>query len=399
MSEFDQVREAFIRSRVQVQSVSPFFGTLIMNLRLRPTDARVAMGTPHIDGCVSPNGDLYLAHDLFLSYSEPYRNQLILHEILHPAFLFWARMGNRDPRKWNIADDYKVNQICDELHAKFPSVIGDMPLPYRDKAYDLLTTEEIYEIIVSQPDKEGDKSSGMGGGQDAMPGQSDTNGGNNATKWKLATMEAAKVAQKEAKGDAQGYGSAGLQMLIEQMMNPVVKWSKFIQRKLGTRISGRKRSYARPQRRQFNSQFIMQGRSANTVPDVVLIVDTSGSMASDLEHMLPELNGITTQLGARIRCLVIDSDIKADVDNIGSVQDLLPNLLGGGGSDLNPAFARLVTDGYKGLVVALTDGYIGVPKNQPKGMDVVWLITSTGIRPAEYGAAVKVNKHRSTEYL
>ena len=80
-------------------------------------------------------------------------------------------------------------------------------------------------------------------------------------------------------------------------------------------------------------------------------------------------------------------------EGIDTTEKVIPNIKGGGGSDFSPAFDRLRSEGNASVVVAFTDGYIGIPSTQPETLKgVLWVLTQNGVRPGPWGQAIKLDK-------
>lgn len=116
--------------------------------------------------------------------------------------------------------------------------------------------------------------------------------------------------------------------------------------------------------------------------------------------ILSEVASIIGELGLTVRLMVCDTMIHADVEGLDKTEDVIPHILGGGGSDFSPAFDRLRGEGNTSVVVAFTDGYISVPSTQPETLKgVLWVITDRGQRPCSWGAAIKLDEDGYAEEM
>ena len=80
--------------------------------------------------------------------------------------------------------------------------------------------------------------------------------------------------------------------------------------------------------------------------------------------------------------------------NIGDAMDLIPHIKGGGGSDFTPAFSLLEQESDTSVVLAFTDGYIGVPSVKPEHLqDVMWILIDSQQRPASWGRAISIDRN------
>ena len=99
----------------------------------------------------------------------------IVHEIMHCMFEHFIRRNAREPKKWNRAADYAINQII--LREMGPGVNGKKhladirkgpdgkPVWLFDTKYDSMTAEEIYRLLEDTPEDEQG-----GASQDVHPG-------------------------------------------------------------------------------------------------------------------------------------------------------------------------------------------------------------------------------------
>jgi hypothetical protein len=128
-------------------------------------------------------------------------------------------------------------------------------------------------------------------------------------------------------------------------------------------------SYTRPSRRGTFCGVIMP-RLVRPVPEVVVVVDTSGSMGqADLTAAVSEIEGVIRALGQR-DVPVISCDATAHAyQRIHAARDV--RLVGGGGTDMRVGIAAAIDDLRAKVVVVLTDGYTPWPDVRPRGVHVV----------------------------
>jgi predicted metal-dependent peptidase len=114
------------------------------------------------------------------------------------------------------------------------------------------------------------------------------------------------------------------------------------------------------------------------VPEVAVIVDTSGSMSEgQLARILAEIDGVLKGVGlarGQVRVLSVDAAVKS-VRRVSTAAAV--DLVGGGGTDMGAgldAVARLRP--RPSVVVVLTDGLTPWPDAAPKAMQVVVCMVS-----------------------
>ena len=153
-------------------------------------------------------------------------------------------------------------------------------------------------------------------------------------------------------------------------------------------------NWKRPSRRQGGVGFgvgrpVMPSFHA-PVPEVAVVIDTSGSMGKDqLSAALSEIQGVLSATGANVTCVVCDATVHG-IKPIRNVQDAAAMLKGGGGTAMAPALAALEkTKPLPQVVIVCTDGYIDSPLKP--SFEVVWCIVGghTGFT-MEYGEVVHV---------
>lgn len=142
-----------------------------------------------------------------------------------------------------------------------------------------------------------------------------------------------------------------------------------------------KRSHGRPiwPLRQLNVHVPALRPKWSYRPDVVcLLVDTSGSMMSLLPQIRPAIKYLDQH---NIKTRLIAGDVKVEIDEI--VKDV-PELRGGGGTDIVPLWERAAEYEPRG-VICFTDGYVqGWPENP--GVPVLWVMDNV---EAPFGERVK----------
>jgi predicted metal-dependent peptidase len=221
----------------------------------------------------------------------------------------------------------------------------------------------------------GKKGQGDGEGEGdgpPVPGQGRSESENRAhdTYWKVAIVEAAQIHEKQ---NGRGTLPAGLQKLIDEITDPKISWVDVLSRWVGENGRRADFTYRRPARRSDAIGEILPAMQKHGVDDLVVLWDTSGSMGGRETEILSEVIGICEDLSMALRVICCDAAVHSDQSDVEHPDDV--NVKGGGGSDFTPAFDLLHEEGYDGVVVAFTDGYIGVPSVKPPHLrDVLWVL-------------------------
>lgn len=137
-------------------------------------------------------------------------------------------------------------------------------------------------------------------------------------------------------------------------------------------------------------------RLRHPVPNVTVIIDTSGSMGSaELGDAAREVSGVLKAVGAQVTLTVCDSDVHG-LRKVRHIQDALGMLRGGGGTDMRPAFEAAMKERPRPeVIVCITDGLVGncVPDRAPQGVQVLWVgVGPHRMRPAPWGEYVEVER-------
>lgn len=414
----DEVLERVSAARLRLLSKVPFFGTL--TIKLIPRLARM-LDNVHT-AAISPDGTLTLNYDFVMGLTDEELCGILCHEVMHPAYLFWERKSTRSHMQFNVAHDHAINLIIKEFDS---SLIKLPENTLADPKYTGISAEEIYDLISKESAKkqlqmaygkqnggssnDKDSKNGQGGGKrnqdsggeagdgeadgsmgDCRPDLSSTKQGKDAargdsaakrrmeTDWKSAIVEAAMRHERDQK--ARGTLPGSLRRFIDELIEPKVDWRDALARYIGEKGQRNDYSYRRPSRRSDAVGEFMPSKFASGA-DVAVLMDTSGSMSKDrLVEGATEINSICEDLGVSVRLMICDADLYHDVE-VEDGYESMDFMVGGGGSDFNPAFDRLVEDGFDGVVIAITDGMIAVPEIKPPQIrDTLWLLNK-GERP------------------
>jgi predicted metal-dependent peptidase len=408
------------RARTTVASFCRFFGHLILK-----TTPVVAMPEHNVDtAAVAPDGTTYFNAAFVATLNDAELCGLVIHETLHPALLCWKRQGNRDAlvvgpngsvyTLWNVAHDLSFNPEIEELGNKC-GCDGKIKLP-KDAAIDPQfkgqSAEQIYTKLLDKakqnppmpmpggglPGKSnpwGSKVQGRldvpgtrGGksevGDDLRPDLSTTETGKKAANgdklaqqkmdndWRVSVVAAAIAHEKK---HGRGHLPGSFQKLVDELQENKVDWKDVLSQWIGEKGVNLDFTYRRPSRRSESVGVFLPSYQKYGIDDVIVLWDTSGSMNGRETAILSEVRAICEDLGLVLRIICCDTAIHSDTHDVKQAIDMAGQIKGGGGSDFSPAFALLEEEQYEGVVVAFTDGAIGVPQTPPPLMKaVLWCI-------------------------
>ena len=313
---------------------------------------------------------------------------VVLHECYHKLYRHlttWKHLYDTNHRKTNIACDHVINlKIIAENPDGFAVMPKDKktgkPIGVLDPQYVGMDTAQVYHALPDQPQQQqggngkGDKSEGSEGGQ-PQPGHDDMDGGLDSHDWEGA-QDMPDDEKKELERDideairqgvlAAGKLGSGGDRDLEELLKTKIDWREVLREFVTTTCTGNDFStWRRPNRRFVSSGIYMPSGVSEKVGELVLAIDTSGSIGSrELAQFLGEVKAICdTVKPDKVRLLYWDTRVcrdetyvDAEVDNITSST----KPAGGGGTDVRCVTSYMAEYGVKPqAVVVLTDGYLG----------------------------------------
>lgn len=262
----------------------------------------------------------------------------IVHEILHCMMNHFIRRNGRDPKKWNRAADYAINQIIEREH------IGKLSKNWLfDKKYDKMSAEQIYDLLKDQSG-EGESwdehyTDGSGGGS----GKTDKDGNDRGTVGSVFEgMDDTGMEDNMESFDQTVRNAAfssgvpeSLADLFADMTKSVIDWKSKLRRTIQALIK-QDQSFQRPNRRSWNMGVIFPGFLPEETIDICIAIDLSGSISNAMvKDFLGEVYGITQQFPQfKIKLMCFDTAVHNVQDfTENNVDDLLKyKLVGGGGT-------------------------------------------------------------------
>jgi predicted metal-dependent peptidase len=308
---------------------------------------------------------------------------VIGHEPMHCAMEHFARSrGMEDSRAAQIAADLEINPICREAGFTLPP---DALFPGEGEYADLPsgnTFEEYYALLASKRPKEGQSGEGQGPGEGQDPGNcggvlpapDKASAEHAANQWKGRVAAAAQAASQ--RGELPG----SLQRWVERILRPKVDpWA--ILREYMTRAVKTEQSWARLNRRALARGLYLPSRHGNELGDVVLLVDTSGSIGQEqLDLMAGFLEGVLSANPGNLTIIYHDHKVQGVEEWTPESGPLELHPVGGGGTSHVPAFQEIENRGLEpSLILAMTDLETRFPADP--GIPTIWVDVEGGHRP------------------
>jgi len=350
--------DAMIVARTSVLLSQPFFGQLVMRLRLVETDG---LPTAAVDGV-----RMYYNPKFILSLTKDELVGVFCHEVLHCALGHLWRLVNKDPTKRNVAFDYVINLIIRQSGLVLPSCA------LYDEKYTGMSSDEVYNLLTNEDMK---KICGSGNGFDIggiLEPVGNGENGSTESDWSDAVIKAAKVAKQTGKVPA------GLEDYINKIMSVKTDWKSILQALVMQLVSRDDFTWTRPNSRYAPHGLYLPSLRSEKMPAFRVYVDASGSCWSKqiLTEFCSHLSAIVDQCRPEIVYVdYFDTQVNKG-DEFMPGDNIFIEPRGGGGTDFRPIFEHVEESGEEpAVVIVLTDGYGPFPEQEPS-YHVVWAINS-----------------------
>ena len=357
------VLDRIIIARVGLLLRHPFFGNMATRLRIQCADDWCP--TAAVDG-----RNLYFNTQFFNAMSNKEIEFVIAHEILHCVFDHLGRRDERNPLLYNIAADYKVNNLLvrDRIGEK-PSIVDC----YQDFKYEEWTSEEIYDELYKEAEKNGEEYLKQLGEMldehldlESDGTEEDNKDGKGRPKYSKGEMDQIKDEIKEAMIQAAQTAGAGnvpggVQRLIKQLTEPKMNWRELLRQQIQSTIKS-DYTFARPSRKGWHTGAILPGMNFQDTIDICVSIDMSGSIGDDqAKDFLSEIKGIMDEYkDYKIKVWCFDTAVYNEEDfTADGGRDLSEyKVLGGGGTDFMVNWTYMKdNDIQPKKFIMFTDGY------------------------------------------
>lgn len=376
-----KVMEKLITARIGLLLRAPFFGSLATRLIIKNAD----------DWCAT------LATDgRFFYYNSEFVNSLSVkqtefgfgHEVLHNVYEHCGldgRCGSRDPKLFNFACDYAVNQ--DLMDQKIGEKITQIQI-LLDAKYKGMSAEEIYDLLYQNASKldidkmlkqmldehlDGEAADGKGTAT-GRPTYSEAERKQIRDDVKEAMLSAAQSCSAGALPD-------GVKRIIGAMTEPKMNWKELLQQQILSTIKN-DYTWMKSSRRSWHMDAILPGQSNAEMIDICISVDLSGSISNaQCSDFFAEIHGIMELYNSfKIHVWTFDTEVYNPAvftqDNMDELLTYQPQ--GGGGTlfEANWEFMKEHNIEPKKFIM-FTDGYPcrhWCPPGDEEYCDTIWII-------------------------
>lgn len=350
----DQAEKKLRAARSFVLQLQPFFGSLALKQTLVATDS--------IKETATDGDNLYYNPEYVNEADQDYLKFQVGAQAITAALGHSYRRNGRDEEIWNQASDFIVNPILKDAGFHLPpeaSIRQDLIDTTVERAYGILW-EERQKQNPNQPQPQGQSGGqgndqGQGGGQDQNKGrgqgqnqQTPSYGGGGAVidaptqsaaeqrlkeqEWKIAMNQAAN-AQKIA-----GSVPGSVEALLESIRRPVMDWKQILW-EMTNSIAQDDYSWSKVNRRFVADGLYLPSLHSETVGDILLVVDASGSMPNEaLQQAASESLAIAQSLGSDLHVIVHDTKVRNPEPEVfeGDIQEIKLEIQARGGTMFAP---------------------------------------------------------------
>lgn len=400
----------------------------------RADDPKAKTGTACTDGV-----ECVYAEKFVESLSDAELRFLILHETYHCMFKHlttWGHLYEEDPALANQACDHVINLMllaaAEEISNANATLRNFMVMPScggcADPRFAGMDAAKIFRILKQEQDQQQQpqqpQDQGDGDGDDGEDGDgagnvpsSNSSTGNTPPKnkapqgfddhdWEgaaeLTDEQKAEIGRKMDEAVRQGAllagktGSGGMRE-IEDLLKSKVRWQDALREYLHSVCTGNDFStWRRPNRRYLSAGIYMPSGVSETIGEIVIGVDTSGSIGGqEIAQFLGEIAGICeTVRPEAVRLLYWDTRVCKDERYTQDQLDTLTKTTkpeGGGGTSPDCVPMYLNENNMKPQVcVMLTDGYVGNDWGNNWPCPVLWCVVGNESAEATTGKTIHV---------
>ncbi|HIF48096.1 VWA-like domain-containing protein [Candidatus Thioglobus sp.] len=411
--DLEEIENKLTKARTQLILDKPFLGNLVLRLPMKAAGSWCRTS--------ATDAKSFYYNPSFIEKLDNHQTKFVLiHEALHCALTHFARRGNRDKHKWDLACDFAINPLLVKegfrppldvpIFSKYESMIAEEIYPMIDDSIDTEPMDQ--HLYDDNPKDDADESDGgmredsldgqkddtSSKGQDNKPSQGNSNSGDLAeqpspltpdemqelsSRWQKNLASSAQLAQQAGKLDGE------FAKLVDFFLQPQLSWQSLLAQYMST-LARDDFSYARPSRRSGNA--ILPSLRSSQI-DITVAIDTSGSITQEeINEFISEINAIKSNMRASITLIACDEKVDDNLIWRFEAWDELqfPASLGGGkGTNFNPVFDYIdEQDSPSSVLIYFTDAKGKFPQFEPN-YPVMWLVK--GKEPIPWGSRIQLN--------
>ena len=376
----NELQNALDRAKIGLMQCrnSAFFTTIAFSLKHIWDDTQP---TAYVDGV-----HMGWNPDFFLKLTSDERIGVMVHEACHVAYDHIGRLNAgmvRCPDIFNQAADHVINLMLLAKGFKLPS------FRLADQRFVDMSTEQVYDILQAEAAQGKPMPQlPMADLRTGKPGDPDNQTGMDAdqlAKHVKGMILQAALASKMA-GDAPGSIPGDIELLLEEILNPVLPWTTILRRYM-TEFNKNDYSWRKPNRRFFPNHYLPSLYS-NSLQDLTFYVDISCSvMDYQFQMFVNEIAGVLKHLKPKFVTIVqFDTRIQ-HIDKVSNLQELKAiQFTGRGGTSIHEILDHMEAN-KNSLSLVFTDGGFHFPRTEFK-QRIIWLINDNPKWVPVFGDAI-----------
>ena len=269
-----------------------------------------------------------------------------------------------------------------------------------------MTAEQIYEALndsrtgeEGQDPPENEETASQGRGDTAL-GNDNSDENPDAAERPGAVLDAPDPAQQEAEwqvavkqatqaAQMMGQLPGGIALAVEEVMKRRVDW-KSILRRFVQQSATADYSWRMPNRRYIARGLYLPELRSESMPTLIVVVDSSASTQGVLPAFKAELQSIVEECQPESTIVIMADATVQRVDEFQRGNPIQFNVEGFGGTDFRPAFEHVDREQFNpACLIYLTDGD-GCYPDAPSDYPTLWAITTPN-RQAPWGETVNID--------
>ena len=330
-----------------------------------------------------------ICHDanFFLRLRPTARVFVLAHELWHTGYGHHIRRQGRCPDIWNIAADYVINNMLDSQG--YDLDVGFQV--YMDHRFDNMTTEQVYDILISEGMKPFDMPDMSGvplfGDVKDLPGVPGSAAHDAAVQEVVGTMIAAQQAAIQANQAGSLPGEVAL--MIDSFLKPKLDWRKIL-RKYFTALSKDDYSWRRPSRR--SDEYLPSLVGDNGLEHIIYYLDVSGSISDgEIKRFNSEVRAIHKNLKPELLTLVTFDTELHDIYKITKDQPFDSIEVHGRGGTCLECVQAHIKEHKPTAAVIFSDLYVEPMVDNP-GVPIVWVVMDNSDAQTHFGKMIHLDR-------
>jgi predicted metal-dependent peptidase len=341
--------------------MQPFTAALALRLQL------VATSDLRIPTAATDGKYIYFNVDFAAGLDDATRRFVLCHEVWHCVMGHIARQQKRENKRWNIAIDYEVNSICEELLKFVP------PMALYDAHWKGKSAEFIYDHLSDCVPPE----------QQRVLDEHLAISAETQQQWREYTR------QLMLDGKHRGHLSIRLRAMLEKALVPALPWRQLLERFVQKQANGERQWYPPSRRHIYRGLYLPRQRSEFL--ELTVAIDVSGSCAKELSQFLAQLDYIlNTYPSYQVTVLTCDTEIQS-ITEVTPEQALQVDqiaITGFGGTSFYPVF-NYVNEHPTLALIYFTDGDANISSIPPE-VPVMWVLTADATDNMPWGEVARM---------